>query len=64
MLTDRIANITAFVIPVVEQWLEQEIAQWDQSDNPSHDEQTLYHGRRKKMAEMFNLMTQHILYGV
>ena len=39
--TDRIAHITAFVTPVVEHWLEQEIAQWvhpmkDLSDDPSH----------------------------
>ena len=27
-LTDRIVNITAFATPVVEHWLEQEIAQW------------------------------------
>ena len=26
--TDRIAHTTAFVTPVVEQWLEREIAQW------------------------------------
>ena len=26
--TDRIAHTTAFVTPVVEQWLEQEIVQW------------------------------------
>ena len=26
--TDRIAHITAFVIPVIEHWLEQEIAHW------------------------------------
>ena len=26
--TDRIEHTTAFVTPVVEQWLEQEIAQW------------------------------------
>ena len=37
---------TAFVIPVVEQWLEREIAQWvhpmkDRSDDPSHPERTL-----------------------
>ena len=35
-----------FVTPVVEHWLEQEIAQWvypmkDRSDDPSHHEQTL-----------------------
>ena len=45
--TERIAHITAFVTPVVEDWLEQEIAQWvhpmkDRSDDPSHHERTLY----------------------
>ena len=44
--TDRIALTTAFVKPVVEHWLEQEIAQWvhpmkDRSDDPSHHERTL-----------------------
>ena len=38
-LTDRIAHTTAFVTPVVEHWLEREIAQWvhpmkDRSDDP------------------------------
>ena len=28
LLTDRIAHNTAFVIPVVEHWLELEIDQW------------------------------------
>ena len=42
--TDRIAHTTAFVTPVVKQWLEREIAQWvhpmkDRSDDPLH------HGR-------------------
>ena len=41
--TDRIAHTTAFVTPVVEHWLEREIAQWvhpikDWSDDPSHHE--------------------------
>ena len=41
--TDRIAHTTAFVTPVVEHWLEREIAQGvhpmkDRSDNPSHHE--------------------------
>ena len=41
--TDRIAHTLAFVTPVVEHWLEREIAQWvhpmkDRSDNPSHHE--------------------------
>ena len=44
--TDRIAHTTAFVKPVVEHWLEREIAQWvhrmkDRSDDPSHHERTL-----------------------
>ena len=44
--TDRIAHITAFVTPVVEYWLEHEIAQWVhpmkyRSDDPSHHERTL-----------------------
>ena len=44
--TDRIAHTTAFVTPVVEHWLEREIAQWvhpmkDRTDDPSHHERTL-----------------------
>ena len=43
---DRIIHTTAFVTPVVEQWLEWEIAQWvqpmkDWSDDPSRHERTL-----------------------
>ena len=39
----RIAHTTAFVIPVMEHWLEREIAQWvhpmkDRSDDPLHYE--------------------------
>ena len=45
--TDKIAHTTAFVTPVVEHWLEREIAQWvhpmmDRSDDPSHHERTVY----------------------
>ena len=44
--TDRIAHTTAFVTPVVEHWLEREIAQWvhpmkDRSDDSSLHERTL-----------------------
>ena len=44
--TDRIAHTTAFVTPVVEHWLEREIAQLvhpmkDRSDDPSHHERML-----------------------
>ena len=45
--TDRITHTTAIVTPVVEHWLEREIAQWvhpmkDRPDDPSHHERTLY----------------------
>ena len=44
--TQRIIYTTAFVTPVVEHWLEREIAKWvhymkDRSDDPSHHERTL-----------------------
>ena len=44
--TYRITHTTAFVTPVMEHWLEREIAQWvnpmkDWSDDPSHNERTL-----------------------
>ena len=60
--TDRIEHTTAFGTPVVEHWLEREIAQWvrpmkDRSDDPSHHERTLLprsyislHRRRKLRA--------------
>ena len=42
----RIAHTTVLVTPVMEHWLEREIAQWvhptkDRSDDPSHHERTL-----------------------
>ena len=45
--TDRISHTTVFVTPVVEHWLEREIAQWvypmkDRSDDPSHHERTRF----------------------
>ena len=45
-LAARIAHTTALVTPVVEHWLEREIAQWvhpmkDRSDDPLHYERTL-----------------------
>ena len=45
-IPDRIAHTTTFVTPVVEHWLEREIAQWvhpmkDRSDDLSHHERTL-----------------------
>ena len=55
--TDRIAHTTDFVIPVVEHWLEREIAQWvlpmkDRSDDLSHHERTLApNGRIMQVVE-------------
>ena len=48
-IPDRIIHTTAFVKPVVEHWLEREIAQWvhpmkDRSDNPLHHERMLLPG--------------------
>ena len=47
--TDRIIHTTVFVTPVVEYWLEREIAQWvhsmkDRPNDPSHHERTLLPG--------------------
>ena len=44
--TNRITHTMAFVTPVVEHWLEREIAQWvhpmkDRSDDPLHHERML-----------------------
>ena len=46
-IPDRITHTMAFVTPVVEHWLDREIAQWvhpmkDRSDDPLHHEQSLY----------------------
>ena len=43
---DRIIRTSVFVTPVVEHWLELEIAQWvhpikDRSDDPSHHEDSI-----------------------
>ena len=44
--TNRIIHTTAFVTPVVEHWLEREIAQWvhpmkDRSDDPLYNERII-----------------------
>ena len=46
IIPDRMTHTTAFVTPVVDHWLEREIAQWvhpmkDRPDDPSHHERTL-----------------------
>ena len=60
--TDRITHTTAFVTPVVEHWLEWEIAHWvhsmkDRSDDPSHHEQTLL---PRSYISLLLLTWQHI----
>ena len=56
IIPDRIAHTTAFVTPVVEHWLEREIAQWvhhmkDRSDDPSHNERTPLPRKRERERE-------------
>ena len=59
---DRIVHTTAFVTPVVEHWLEREIARWvhpmkDRSDDPSHHERTLL---PRSYISLISLMTTYI----
>ena len=51
--TDRIAHTTAFVPPVVEHWLEREIAQWVHPMKDRSDERS-YHGAtsRSRVVDM------------
>ena len=61
--TDRMTHTTAFVTPVVEHWLKQEIAQWvhpmkDRSDDPSHHERTLLPQHEEDM-QSFAVLTNH-----
>ena len=68
--TDRIAHTTAFVTPVVEHWLEREIAEWvhpmkDRSDDPSHHERTLLprsHISLPRLGSTKNTRTHHVTY--
>ena len=62
IIPDRIIHTTAFITPVMEHWLEREIAQWvhhmtDRSDDPSNHEQ-------RKRKNIFYLMTisTHFIY--
>ena len=60
-IPDRIAHTTAFVTPVVEHWLECEIAQWvhpmkDRSDEPSHHERTLLPWSYISLPPLFMIM--------
>ena len=61
--TDRITHTTAFVTPVVEHWLEREIAQWvhpmkDRSDDPSHHERTLSVVHGKILKTLITIKTE------
>ena len=66
--TDRIAHTTVFVTPVMEHWLEREIAQWvhpmkDRSDDPSHHERTLYLWATSRSFDLLNTMMENTLTG-
>ena len=54
--TDRITHTTTFVTPFVEHWLEREMTQWiaikGQSDDPPHQERTLYHGATSRSQSL------------
>ena len=57
-------HTTAFGTPVVEHWLEREIAQWvhpikDRSDDPSHHERTLY---LSAMSRSLYLLSYSFIY--
>ena len=68
---------TAFVTPVVEHWLEREIAQWvhpmkDRSDDPPHHERTLlprsyvplpWYIRRARCSSVVRWVVGSILHG-
>ena len=63
--TDRIVHTTAFITPVVEHWLEREIAQWvrpmkNRSDDPMHHERTLL-PRSLEVKEYCSKVT-HVLF--
>ena len=58
--TDRITHTTAFVTPVVEHWLEREIAQCvhpmkDRSDDPSHHQHDRYSVAYRNLTCLVNL---------
>ena len=63
--TDRITQTMAFVTPVVEHWLEREIAHWvhsmkDRSDDPSQHERTLL--PRSYISLQLDLESYHLYY--
>ena len=64
--TDRIAHTTTFVTPVVEHWLEREIAQWvhpmkDGSDDPSTMSERSYHAVGGDTSLRENRRLKHIV---
>ena len=66
--TDRITHTTAFVTPVVEHWLEREIAQWvhlmkDRSDDPPHHERTLYLWATSRSPPLMQSSPKHAVIG-
>ena len=71
-IPDRITHTTAFVTPIVEHWLEQEIAQWVRKKegnvliNDAFNTFYLWlYGIRHRVKELFYLTTHstHFIYG-
>ena len=65
--TDRITHTTSFVTPVVEHWLQREIALWVQpmknrSDDPSLYERTLV--RRSYISLAKEIKDQHLRFDI
>ena len=65
--TDRIPHTTTFVTPVVEHWLEREVAQWvhlmkDKSDDPSHHERTLLPRSYISLTLLLKVMFLFVLF--
>ena len=63
--TDRTTHITAFVTPVVEHWLEREIARCvhpmkDRSDDPSHHERTFLPRSYPRMINSLSSYTRKL----
>ena len=70
--TDRIVHTTAFITPVVEHWLEREIAQWvyptthrTMSERSNHGATSRSSVQIEREREMFYLTTHstHFIYG-
>ena len=57
--TDRIAHTTAFVTPVVEHWLEREIAQWVDPTTHRTMSERFYHGATSRSQKSYRIIDVH-----